>query len=66
MIEEIGLQVTSRRHLEEGLDAAVEKLRKTAMLTGTHGILLTRHKPDHYTAKLSETVPFGITRELIL
>jgi hypothetical protein len=35
------------------------------MVTGTHGILLTRHKPGHYTAALSDQVPFGMTRELV-
>jgi len=35
------------------------------MATGTQGILLTRHKAGHYTAALSDQVPFGMTRELV-
>ena len=35
------------------------------MLTRTHGILITRNRPGHYTVALSEEVPFGMTRELI-
>jgi hypothetical protein len=43
----------------------VRGLQELAMATGTHGILLTRHKPGHYTAALSDQVPFGMTRELV-
>jgi len=65
LIEPIDIQVTSRRVLDERLEAAVNELRKVAMLTGTHGILITRNRPGHYTVALSEEVPFGTTRELI-
>lgn len=61
----IDIQVDSRRLLDERLNDAVQGLQRVAMLTGTHGILLTRHKPGHYTAALSDQVPFGMTRELI-
>lgn len=63
--EYIEIQVDSRRHLDERLNDAVLGLQELAMLTGTHGILLTRHKPGHYTAALSDQVPFGMTRELL-
>jgi hypothetical protein len=63
--EYIEIQVDSRRHLDERLNDAVQGLQRLAMLTGTHGILLTRHKPGHYTAALSDQVPFGMTRELL-
>ncbi|WP_432393230.1 hypothetical protein ACRQ5B_08270 [Pseudarthrobacter sp. L19] len=61
----IEIQVDSRRLLDDRLNDAVQGLQRVAMLTGTHGILLTRHKPGHYTAALSDQVPFGMTRELI-
>ena len=61
----IEIQVDSRGLLDERLNDAVQGLQRVAMLTGTHGILLTRHKPGHYTAALSDQVPFGMTRELI-
>ncbi len=63
--ESIEIQVDSRNVLDERLNDAVRGLQQVAMTTGTHGILLTRHKPGHYTAALSEQVPFGMTRELI-
>ena len=61
----IEIQVDSRQVLDERLDDAVRGLQQIAMETGTQGILLTRHKPGHYTAALSDQVPFGMTRELI-
>lgn len=64
-IETIEIQVDSRHVLDERLNAAVRGLQELAMVTGTHGILLTRHKPGHYTAALSDQVPFGMTRELV-
>lgn len=61
----IEIQVDSRQVLDERLNDAVRGLQQIAMETGTQGILLTRHKPGHYTAALSDQVPFGMTRELI-
>lgn len=61
----IEIQVESRHLLDERLNEAVSGLQRLAMLTGTHGILLTRHRPGHYTAALSDQVPFGMTRELV-
>jgi len=61
----IDIQVDSRRLLDERLNDAVLGLQRIAMLTGAHGILLTRLKPGHYTAALSDQVPFGMTRELV-
>lgn len=63
--ESIDIQVESRQVLDERLDDAVRGLQQIAMETGTQGILITRHKPGHYTAALSDQVPFGMTRELI-
>ncbi|WP_427129231.1 hypothetical protein [Pseudarthrobacter sp. S9] len=61
----IEIHVDSRQILDERLNDAVRGLQQLAMVTGTHGILLTRHTPARYTAALSDQVPFGITRELI-
>ena len=63
--KEIDIHVTTRPELEQRLDEAVRRLQDAAMLTRKHGILLIRHRPGHYTAALSEEVPFGITREFI-
>lgn len=62
--DRIEIQVDSRRVLDERLNDAVRDLQEQAMLTGTHGILITRHEPGHYSAALSDQVPFGMTREV--
>jgi len=62
----IDIQVDDRKILDERLDAAVKCLQEAAILTGTHGIMVTRIKPGSYTATLSDQVPFGMTREIIL
>ncbi|MET3810255.1 hypothetical protein [Arthrobacter sp. UYEF3] len=61
----IEIRVDSRRLLDDRINDAVLGLQRVAMLTGTHGILLTRHQPGRYTAALSDQVPFGMTRELV-
>lgn len=63
--EPIEIQVETRNVLDERLNDAVRGLQQLAMTARTHGILLTRHKPGHYTAALSDQVPFGMTRELV-
>lgn len=63
--ESIEIQVDNRQILDERLNDAVRGLQQLAMATGTHGILLTRNKPGHYTAALSDQVPFGMTQELV-
>jgi hypothetical protein len=62
----IDIQVDDRQILDERLDAAVKCLQEAAMVTGTHGIMVTRNRPGSYTATLSDRVPFGMTREIIL
>ncbi len=63
--ESIKIQVENRHVLDERLNEAVRDLQQLAMAAGTHGILITRHEPGHYTAALSDQVPFGTTREQI-
>jgi len=65
LLDSIDICVTNRQALDEHLEAAVKDLQELAMLTGTHGILVTRHRPGNYTAALSDQVPFGMTREVI-
>lgn len=57
------IHVTSRRALDDRLELAVKKLQAEAMQARANGILVTRHKPDTYTVRLSAQVPFGITLE---
>jgi hypothetical protein len=64
-IDRIDIEVASRYLLDEELDAAVQRLQEAALLTGTHGILVTRVAPGRYTAALSDQVPFGMTHELL-
>jgi len=63
--EPIRIHVTSRRALDEELEAAVKQLQAVAMRTRGHGILVVRHEPGAYSARLSNKVPFGITMERI-
>jgi hypothetical protein len=63
-IKEIDIKIADRHVLDERLERAEKTLRKAALLTG-QGILITRNAPGHYTAELSDEVPFGITREFI-
>lgn len=61
----IDIQVNNTTELDQRLNQAVTDLQQAAMLTQKHGILLTRHRPGHYSAVLSDKVPFGITKEII-
>lgn len=65
LLDSIDIHVTNRRALDERLDEAVKILQELAIRTRSHGILIARNKPGHYTAALSDQVPFGITREVI-
>ncbi|WP_427136136.1 hypothetical protein [Pseudarthrobacter sp. S9] len=48
------------------LDDAEATLRQVATPHCYSGILVTRHNPSRYTLALSDTVPYGETREQIL
>lgn len=60
---QIEIIVTRRKHVDAMLDAAVHELQQLATHTARYGILITRYHPGHYTAALSDQVPFGLTRE---
>lgn len=64
LTERIDIHVNSLHVLDDQLEAAVQNLQKAALRDKTRGILITRHQPGHYTAELSQQVPFGMTREL--
>lgn len=64
LTERIDIYVNTRNDLDPRLAAAVRDLQETALYARTRGILITRHQPGHYTAELSDQVPFGMTREL--
>ncbi|WP_131684808.1 hypothetical protein [Pseudarthrobacter sp. YALA5] len=49
--------------LDDYLNSAVDLARQHAAMSGLCGILVTRHAHDTYTVAVSETVPFGETRE---
>lgn len=45
------------------LERAVERVRVSASGNISRGILVTRHSPGQFSIRLSEDVPFGLTRE---
>lgn len=55
--------VTDRASMDRQLDEAVTVARARAMRERCRGILVTRHGHDSFTVALSDTVPFGLTRE---
>lgn len=62
--EHLEVVVTDPGRLYELLDDAEAVLRQRPQRFA--GILVTRHEPGRYTLALSDTVPFGETREQIL
>jgi hypothetical protein len=61
---DVEVLVREPSRLYELLDDAEAALRQKPQQFA--GILVTRHEPGRYTLTLSETVPFGETREQIL
>lgn len=64
--EHLEVLVTDPGRLYELLEHAEAELRQIAVPQQRAGILVTRHNPRRYTLALSESVPFGETREQIL
>ncbi|WP_257614012.1 hypothetical protein [Arthrobacter sp. 31Y] len=56
--------MTEPHRIDELLDEAEAMLRQTSQRVA--GILMTRHEPGRYTLTLSDSVPFGETREQIV
>ncbi|WP_411375076.1 hypothetical protein ACLH0K_01300 [Arthrobacter sp. MPF02] len=57
------LTVADRQSMDSELDAAVSAAKAHALADRRQGILVTRHAANTFTVALSETVPFGLTRE---
>lgn len=64
--EHIEVLVTEPGQLDDLLDKAEAALRQTARCDASAGIVVTRHDHNRYTLTLSDTVPFGETREQAL
>ena len=64
--DKVEVVVSEPSRLYELLDDAEATLRQVARAHCYSGILVTRHTPSRYTVALSETVPYGETREQIL
>ncbi|MDJ0358495.1 hypothetical protein [Paenarthrobacter sp. PH39-S1] len=64
--EPLEVRVTEPGRLYDLLDHAEAQLRRVAVPQRFAGILVTRHDPGRYMLALSDTVPFGETREQIL
>ncbi|MFE4545622.1 hypothetical protein [Arthrobacter sp. NPDC056727] len=62
--DDLEVLVNEPSRLYELLDNAEAALRQKPQQFA--GILVTRHEPGRYTLTLSDTVPFGETREQIL
>lgn len=59
----ITLMVADRAAMYHQLEAAVGVMQARAMTQGRGGILVTRHGYNIFSVNLSDTVPFGLTRE---
>ena len=53
-----------RMTLEQLLDHAELLARQEAMKDQSGGVLVTRHGPNRFSVAVTESVPFGTTREL--
>jgi spore coat protein U-like protein len=61
-IEIITVRTENPAELHDQLDQGEKLLQVAAAASATQGILITCHDPSHYTLRLSDDVPFGITR----
>jgi hypothetical protein len=59
----IEVTATTTAEADRLLDRAARALQHRALRGDRRGILATRHGAGRYTLELSETVPFGLTRE---
>ncbi|WP_407923751.1 hypothetical protein [Arthrobacter cheniae] len=65
-LDQVEVLVTEPGQLQEMLDDAEATLRRIAARQRSAGIVVTRHNHRRYTLALSDTVPFGETREQYL
>jgi hypothetical protein len=59
----IAITAADRASMERQLDEAVTHAKAQALQGGQQGILVTRINLNSFTVTLSDTVPFGLTRE---
>ena len=59
----ISITATDRASMDRQLDEAMTVVKARAMRDGRHGILVARHGIDTFTVAISDSVPFGLTRE---
>lgn len=59
----IQISVSERASMELDLDTAVHLAIRLAMKEGLQGVLVTRHNYTSFTVDLSNSVPYGLTRE---
>ena len=57
------ITATDRASMDRELHEAVSAARAVAMRERRCGILVSRHGHDSFTVTLSDSVPFGLTRE---
>lgn len=57
------VKVSDASRVDDYLNSAVDLARQYAATSALCGILVTRHSHDTYTVAVSESVPFGETRE---
>lgn len=59
----ITVTVDSAEVVPDVLSAAIERVREAAAGNTSRGILVTRHAPGDFSIRLSDEVPYGLTRE---
>ena len=64
--KQLEVVATEPDQLQELLEDAEATLRQSAICQQSAGILVTRHNHGRYTLTLSDSVPFGETREDVL
>ena len=61
----LSITATSRSEADEKLNASIYQLQAMTQESPFRGILVTRHGPGHFTAELSDQVPYGETWESV-
>ena len=64
LYEAVTVTAGTRSLLEREIDRAVSMKRKQAVSEGLHGVLVTHEAPGRSRVSVSQTVPFGLTREV--
>ncbi|GAB5078370.1 hypothetical protein [Arthrobacter sp. AD-310] len=59
------IKATTRSEADDKLNASIYQLQAMTQESPFRGILVTRHGPGHFTAELSDLVPYGETWESV-